>query len=156
MAVPVKLQDLIDGLECQSDEQTSYLDKRTGEVVSIGDEEFDAAEGDEPLDDDPEWQHDAIGIAKEILLDSKDYLELPSKYDIHEYAIMERFGLSLSDERLAERLLGSIRGRGAFRRFKDDVHRYGVADDWYRFRDDAMKRIAIEWCELNKIEFVDE
>jgi hypothetical protein len=155
LAIPVKLRNIVDALECQSDEISSHLDKRTGEIVSITDEEFRAAEGDEPLDDYPAWQHETIAIAKQMLTNPDDYLELPSRYDIDEYGIMKDFCLSLANDRLCERLLQSIRGRGAFRRFKDAVHRHDVADDWYRFRDDALRRIAVEWCEINKIEPVD-
>ncbi|MHC4632348.1 MAG: UPF0158 family protein, partial [Planctomycetota bacterium] len=48
------------------------------------------------------------------------------------------------------------KGRGAFRRFNDAIRDYGIADDWYKYRDDALKEIAIEWCEENGIEFDDK
>jgi hypothetical protein len=38
----------------------------TGEVVYVTTEELGAAEEDAPLEDFPEWQHDAIRIAGEI------------------------------------------------------------------------------------------
>lgn len=44
-------------------------------------------------------------------------------------------------------------GRGAFRRFKDTVHRVGMAEKWYSFQYEAYKRMAIEWCEENRIEY---
>ncbi len=48
MAVRVRLQDVIEGMEFQSDEMTSYLNRKTGQVVTIGDEYFWALEfGDE-------------------------------------------------------------------------------------------------------------
>lgn len=50
MTVQVKLQDIIEGLEFQSDERFSYLNTATGEVVAITDEELRAAEDNEPLD----------------------------------------------------------------------------------------------------------
>ena len=43
MPVPVKLKDLIEGLECQSEEYFSYLNTSTGEVVSVTREELRAA-----------------------------------------------------------------------------------------------------------------
>ena len=39
MAVHVKLKDIIEGLEFQSDESFSYLNTPTGEVVSVTTEE---------------------------------------------------------------------------------------------------------------------
>src|SRR5215813_10363757 len=75
-ALRVKLSDLIEGLEFQSDECFSYLNTTTGEVVSVTTEELRAAEEDEPLEDFPEWQLDAIRIAGEILK-TDHYLPLP-------------------------------------------------------------------------------
>ena len=50
-ALRVKLQDILEGMDFQSDERSSFLNLTTGEVVSITDEELRAAENDEPLED---------------------------------------------------------------------------------------------------------
>src|SRR4030095_2662073 len=107
-------------------------------------EELRAAENDEPLEDFPAWRHDAIRIAREIL-ETEHYLPLPTTFDIHEYSIMERFCLSVNDDDLRDDLCNAIRGRGAFRRFKDRVQVYGMAEDCYRYRDEALREIAIAW-----------
>src|SRR5215475_13767105 len=119
-ALRVKLSDLIEGMDFQSDEYFSYLHTTTGEVVSVTTEELRAAEEDTPLEDFPEWQHDAIHIAKDIV-ETEHYLPLPDRFEMHEYSIMERFCLSVDDEDLRDDLCDAIRGRGAFRRFKDKV-----------------------------------
>ncbi|MHC4632374.1 MAG: UPF0158 family protein [Planctomycetota bacterium] len=136
MAIRVKLDEIIEGLEFQSDESSSFLDKTTGKVVLISEYEMCAAEDDEPDEDSPDWEQDLIGIAKEIIDETGNYIALPTKFDIHEYSIMK--------------------GRGAFRRFNDAIRDYGIADDWYKYRDDALKEIAIEWCKENDIEFDDK
>ena len=153
MAIRVKLDDIIEGLEFQSDERHSFLDKRTGEVVSISDEEMQAAEDDEPIEDFPDWQQDLVRIAKEIVDETGDYIALPTKFDIHEYSIMEKFCLSLNDSEMSDTLYSLIKGSGAFRRFKDAIHEYDIADDWYKYRNDVLKETAIEWCQENGIEF---
>jgi hypothetical protein len=153
MAIRIKLDDIIEGLECQSEESNSYLDKRTGKVILISDEELCAAENDEPIEDFPDWQHDQIKIAKELLAETGDYIGLPSKFDIHEYSIMERFCLSIDDSEISDTLYSLIKGSGAFQRFKNAIHKYDIADDWYEYRDNRLKEIAIEWCEDNGIEF---
>jgi hypothetical protein len=140
-------------MECQSDESHSYLDKRTGTVVSISDEEIQAAEDSEPIEDFPEWQQGLIRIAKKILAETGGYIGLPSKFDIHEYSIMERFCLSIDDSEISDTLYSLIKGRGAFRRFKDALYEYNLSDDWYKYRNNALKEIAIEWCRENDIEF---
>jgi len=54
MAIRVKLNDIIEGLEFQSDESSSLLDKTTGKVVLISDYEMRAAEDDDPIEDFPD------------------------------------------------------------------------------------------------------
>src|SRR5215471_19841180 len=118
MTVQVKLQDILEGMDLQSDEQSSFLNLTTGEVVAITDEELRAAEHDAPLETFPAWQHDAIRIARAIV-ETDHYLPLPDRFEINEYQIMERFCLSVDDEDIRDDLCNAIRGRGAFRYFKD-------------------------------------
>jgi hypothetical protein len=152
MTTQITLTDIIEGLAFQSDDGSSSLNTTTGEVVYISDEELRAAEEETPLDHFPAWQHDAIRIAGEIL-ETDHYLPLPTKFDIHEYRIMERFCYAVDDENMRDDLCNAIRGRGAFRYFKDKIHEYGIADDWYTYRDDALQEIAMAWCEENGIPY---
>jgi hypothetical protein len=154
MAVQVKLKDILEALEFLTDEGASYLNTMTGEVVYVTEEELRAAEEEEPLENFPAWQHDAIRIAGEIL-ETDHYLPLPTKFDIHEYRIMERFCYAVDDEDIRDDLCNAIRGRGAFRYFKDKIHEYGIADDWYTYRDEALREIAIDWCEENGIQYTE-
>jgi uncharacterized protein UPF0158 len=152
MTIQVKLQDILEGMDFQSDERSSFLNLTTGDVVSITDEELRAAENDEPLEDFPEWQHDAIRIARDIV-ETEHYLPLPDRFEINEYRIMERFCLSVEDTDIQGDLCDAIRGRGAFRRFKDSIQAYGIAEAWYRYRDEALREIAVAWCEAHEIPY---
>ena len=153
-ALRVKLSDIVEGMDFQSDERSSFLNLTTGEVVGITDEELRAAENDAPLEDFPGWQHDATRIAGEIL-ETDHYLPLPDRFEINEYSIMERFCLSMDDDDLRDDLCAAIRGRGAFRRFKDRVQMYGIAEAWYRYRDAALREIAVAWCEEHGIPYTE-
>jgi len=153
-ALRVKLSDLIEGMDFQSDECFSYLNTTTGEVVSVTTEELRAAEEDEPLEDFPDWQHDAIRIARDIV-ETEHYLPLPDRFEINEYQIMERFCLSVDDEDMRDDLCDAIRGRGAFRRFKDRLQLYEMAEEWYRYRDVALREMAIAWCEEHGIQYTE-
>jgi hypothetical protein len=154
MTGQVKLQDILEGMDFQSDEQSSFLNLTTGEVVSVTDEELRAAENDEPLEDFPAWQHDAIRIARDIV-ETDHYLPLPDRFEINEYRMMERFCLSIDDDDLRDDLCDAIRGRGAFRRFKDRVQVSGMAEEWYRYRHAALREIAMAWCEAHGIAFTE-
>ena len=153
-ALRVKLSDLIEGMDFQSDECFSYLNTTTGEVVSVTTEELRAAEEDEPLEDFPDWQHDAIRIAEEII-ETDHYLPLPDRFEINEYRMMERFCLSVDDDDMRDDLCDAIRGRGAFHRFKDRMQVYGMAEEWYRYRDAALREIAMAWCEEHGIPYTE-
>jgi hypothetical protein len=155
MAIIVKLDDIIEGLESQSNETSSFLDKRTGEVILMTDYAMRAAEENEPIEDVPDWERELVTIAREIVAGSGQYIQLPTKYDLDEYSIMESFCTSLENQKIGDILYDLISGSGAFRRFKDAVYKYGVEDQWHAYRDNAIKDIAIEWCRQHDIEFED-
>lgn len=153
MVIPIKLSDIIEAMDFQSEESSAYLNKQTGEIANVTEEEFQAAEDEDSLDDYPEWQIDNIKIAMEILDNEEDYIRLPSKYDIHEYEIMENFCHSIKDKKISEALCRAIKGKGAFGRFKNDIHKYELTEEWYEYKDNVLKEIAIEWCKKNQITY---
>jgi hypothetical protein len=68
---------------------------------------------------------------------------------------MERFCRSVDDDDMRDDLCNAIRGRGAFRYFKDRIHVYGIAKKRCRYRDEALKEITIAWCEENEIRYTE-
>jgi Uncharacterised protein family (UPF0158) len=63
------------------------------------------------------------------------------------YQDMADFADQLSDDRAGRRLARAIRGKGAFRRFKDELHEEHpqLLPAWYAFRDGRAHRRAVEW-----------
>jgi len=57
------------------------------------------------------------------------------------------------NEKMRNILYSSLKGKGAFRRFKDTANELGILEDWYKYRDEAIKELAIEWCKENNLEF---
>jgi hypothetical protein len=155
MATEVKLDAIIEALEMADDSIASYLDVETGEVHSITEEEFDLAE-DLPIvsEDLPDWQREAVKLARTIQeQEGKRYLALPDKFDVHEWAIMDRFSETLKDAQTRDDFRGGIRGAGAFRLFKRLLTEYNLWDAWNRFKQVELRQMAIEWCEENDIAF---
>jgi len=153
---PVSLQSVVNEMDVLSDEVTAYINKKTGELYSVSEEDANIVEhGNENDEFIPEWQREILPKVREVL-ESGDFVVLPDKFEIHEYSIMERFCLSLSDEELQDQLLHAIRGSGAFRRFQNAIYRKEIQDDWYRFRDQALKRIAIDFLESEGIAWQDD
>jgi hypothetical protein len=63
------------------------------------------------------------------------------------YQDMADFAEQISDERAGRRLARAIDGRGAFRRFKAELHEEypHLLPAWYAFRDARAKRRVVKW-----------
>lgn len=151
MPLPVSLKVVADELGSITDEHTLYLDKRTGEIVLLSDEEFAIAEEEGDFDV-PEWQEKLILKAREVL-HTAYFVELPNKFDRNDYSIMERFCHSQDNRELSETLESAIRGNGAFRRFQDLIHLHGIENEWYQFENLAHQDIAADWLDANTIPY---
>ena len=154
MSLPVSLRDVVSELDCLSDDWAAYLNRKTGELSTLTEQEYSALETENP-DDLAEWQREELPRWREVV-DSDDWLELPNSFEIHEYSIMERFCQSIEEDDSRRELLDAIRGRGAFRFFKSTIRRMGIEDQWYRYRDQALARIAMDWLEANEIPYRDD
>ena len=155
MNIQVKLKDIIDEMEIQFEESRSLLNIKTGEIVLVTSEDLRAAEDEKPFDHLPGWEQESRMIAIDVVENFENYIELPTKYEVNEYEIMENFCLTVSDQRKQESLLRTIKGKGAFRRFKDKIIDFEMEEQWYSYRDQSFKQIAIEWCQENKINFIE-
>lgn len=152
MSYKIKLDLIIEEMGSQSDEMSSFYNKETREITSVTEEEIRMAEDEVSTEEFPDWLQEAVKVAEEVLYGDV-WIPLPSKFEINEYAIMEDFCLSIRNDRISDIMYDSIKGRGAFRRFKENIGRYNIEDDWYKFQNEAMKTIAIEWCEGNNIDY---
>lgn len=131
----VKLSEVIDALDLTNDEFEYYYNPINGEIFmsNIGDyENLNEDELDELFENS---------------------IMLPTRYDINEYEMMEDFAETIEDIRLQNQLYISLNGSGAFRRFKDTCINFDIINDWYKFRDEKYKEIAINWCKENNIKF---
>lgn len=131
----VKLSEVIDALDFTNDEIEYYYNPDTEEIFMSN-----------------------IGYFEDLNEDELDELfensiMLPTRYDINEYEMMEDFTETISDIRLQNQLYISLNGSGAFRRFKDTCINFDIINNWYKFRDEKYKEIAIDWCKENDIEF---
>jgi hypothetical protein len=148
MALTVQLKDIVEALEMQFDEASSFLDLDTGKVETVSKDLLSEAEesDDDEQPDLPDWQKPEWEIAKRIVSTDR-FKSLPTKYDVHEWEIMREFADSVESGKISEELLRAIHGAGAFRYFKDTLRRRGIEKQWFEFRDEALKTIAREWCE---------
>ena len=69
---------------------------------------------------------------------------------------MEKICLGIQEEELRNKLLGVIRGNGAFRRFKGVIYQRGIEQSWYEYRANALAEIAKDFLDVHKIPYVND
>ncbi len=146
MSTRVQIDAIVEGMQMQSDEMHSFLHRPSGRVVTASDEALAAAESD-----DDDWvTPEELEEARQILSAEDEYLELPDRFEIDEYHMMERFAYGL-DAAERDAALGALHGRRAFRHFKDTVYQLGLEKAWYGFRDECYREVARIWCDEHGI-----
>ncbi len=152
MRPAVKIDDLTDSLAMVSPETTAWLDRKTGRVWILENHVMAVAEGDFIEEEESSDCHeDELAAARILLSESGRGIKLPTAFDFHEYRHMERFIDTLPVSSAADQLWRAIKGRGAFRHFKDTAHRLGVLDAWYAYRDEALRRFMLDWARAHDI-----
>lgn len=151
MSTMISLREIISALESASDDNSSYLDPETGEIIVVTEEERALVE-DECWEEVPAWQRELMPKIR-AALEGDRWLELPDRFDIHEWSMMERFSRVQNIERIRSELLDAIHGAGAFRTFRNAIRRLGLEQSWYQFRDEALADIARTWLEEHKLQY---
>ena len=131
------LNEVAGEFEMISDEHQLFYNKETGEFNFYIDPIYSGLE-----DDFDKFEEDC-------------WIAAPSQHDIGEYDMMVDFADTVTDPRANEFLGVALEGKGAFRRFKDTLHRVGLIEDWYAFKRNAYIDLAREWCEKNGLEYLD-
>ena len=154
MAESVSIKAILEGFESQGDLDIMFVHRETGEVRVMPQDIMGQAEEDDHPDNLPAWQEEMWKEAVEIVA-SDQWLRAPSAFDIHEWQIMRDFAQSVSSAKVRDELSEAIHGRGAFRAFKNTIGRHHLFDDWNEFRENALRDIAIEWCESKDLTWRD-
>src|SRR5215212_6982787 len=116
-------------VERNSPDTDSYLDLTTGRVLTI-------------TSGDPEAAINRQTVSENI----RNFLRVEPASSREQYRWMERFVGSVADEQLRERLIISIDGKGAFRRFKDVLLAYPAERErWFSYRADLLHWHIRNW-----------
>src|SRR6267143_2564915 len=153
MDAVVSLNDVVEAMDLPNEESTSYLNPKTGAIVTVTDEDRRLVE-DQDVDEQElaDWERETVAQVR-AALESGDFLPMSDTFEIHEWAIMERFSNSQRSAARREELLDAIHGAGAFRSFRSAIRRLGIEDDWFRFRQSAFEEIAKDWLKAHDISF---
>lgn len=85
--------------------------------------------------------------------EEETYYYLPSSYVFHDSELIEEYIARIKNENIREELEVAFYGKGKYRRFKEILSGYKIEDEYYNFREEYLKNMAIEWCEKNNIEY---
>lgn len=138
----IRLSQVVDAIESASEEFEYLYDTETGETVFLANESITGIDNEE--------------LADLIENSGNRFLRFPTKYDIHEYRIMENFVYSLPAGATRQELVTAICGRGAFRRFRQGIRYHQIEQQWYVFQAQAYREIAIGWCQDESLEYEDD
>ncbi len=134
--IPVNWPELETAFERNGSEIESFLDTRTGDVVSVVEDALDHTEQRAKVQASPE-----------------SYVRVEPAASREQYRWMERFVGMVSDPTLRERLIIAIDGKGAFRRFKDVLVAYPAERErWFSFRGDLLHWHIQKWMEREQLE----
>jgi hypothetical protein len=123
------LDEIATALQDQTDYEHFHLvDPRTGEIAFWTQD--GGIDGEHPVD-----------------LDDLDLIAIHPLPSYVWYEDMADFAEGISDEQAGRRLARALRGKGAFRRFRDELHEEypELLEVWYEFRDIRAQRRAVEW-----------
>jgi hypothetical protein len=127
--IPIDWDALETAVERNAPDTESFLDLSSGQVVTI-------------VAGDPEAALRRKKVAESI----ESFLRIEPASSREQYRWMERFVASVPDDALRERLIISIDGKGAFRRFKDVLLAYPAERErWFSYRADLLHWHIHNW-----------
>ncbi len=170
------LSELAEAFEDASQEIDRFLDLETGQVIMITDETREelnkiyaqvygkGGEEKTPFDEAlrwrnlPDWEQALLVEADQVEQGfGERYIRVPQADSRAAYQDMEAFIETVADPRLANLLEYAIRGRGAFRRFKDVLADHPPdRERWFVFKGQQLRLRVLEWLAEEEIEAIDE
>ena len=141
---PIRLELDWDALEVSvernASDTESFLDLASGKVITIV-----AGDVEAPL------------RRQQVTENLRAFLRVEPASSREQYRWMERFVGSVADESLRERLIMSIDGKGAFRRFKDVLLAYPAERErWFAYRAELLHWHIHNWLGEHDIEGIGE
>jgi Uncharacterised protein family (UPF0158) len=138
--IPLDWDALETAVERNAPDTESFLDRSNGQVITV-------------VTGDPEAPLRKRQIAENI----QTFVRVEPASSREQYRWMERFVSSVSDPALRERLIISIDGKGAFRRFKDVLLAYPAERErWFSYRSDLLHWHIHNWLKESGIEAAEE
>ncbi len=138
--VDVPIRELLRVFEFSSDEMTYYLNIETGKVAMYS----NLSGGFDECGNEIKDRH---------AFASKKYVEISGTHSYEVFRDMERFIETLENPPLKEKLSALLKGRGAFRNFKELLANHQEEQNqWLNFRKKCLLQRIYDWLNDNDLE----
>lgn len=150
-----------------------YLDMKTGKVIPLAEDLMGNALGhlyNEVPDDDldtevlydselntstelPNDMYDSLETALAVLPRTDRYIRIPERDRAEAFETMKSFAKEHENNEYKSNLLRSLKGAGAFRKFKDTLKVFPKErKEWNRYNAKQMRKVIKEWLGSNGIQ----
>lgn len=154
----VYLKDVIESIELENELLNHFYNKKTGVIIYREDfstSAYSAADINR-IDEFEEWEKELILNLQDLKENPEDYIQLPQKNEGDELKMMIDFCNSFSDISLENNLdKDSSDEKVKLQQVKKIIQDKELINEWYDYRDDTEREIAIKWCNDNNIEYIE-
>lgn len=133
----IRIEEIINAIATSAKDTEYYYDTETGDLEMTIDGEI-------------------LGNRDIDLNDDERYIRLPDRYELDEQKMVTDFARHADDPVLRAKLLQVISQDDSLNLFRETVQALNVSVHWDHYREAAFRKVAMEWCDYNGIEYVDE
>lgn len=153
----VNLNDVIECIEFENENLNHFYNKNTGVIIykeSPETSNYSAADYSR-INEFEDWERELIESLYDLENNPNDYIKLPGEDEINELNILINFCNSFSDISIDDILNKSIDDIKKIQKIKNIIEEKHMLNDWYEYREQSEKQIAIDWCNDNNIEYIE-
>ncbi len=144
MVTSVNIDKLIEGVIAQNNQNSAYFNTEDGTLVILTEDEMELAKVHTPVGEVPEREQEHY-LTAERVLNSETWILLPQLGNGKCTEILVNFlqGNNISDIPATNDKLALL----------EYVRQNNMESNWKSFFNDYLRKLCIEWCTTNKIEY---
>ena len=136
----VNLKVVIECIEFENENLNHFYNKNTGIIIYKESSE--------------DWERELIEYLYDLENNPQDYIKLPKTDEINELNMMIDFCNSFSDFSIHDIINKNINDIKKIIEMKKIIQVKNLLSEWYDYREQSEKQIAIDWCNHNNIEYI--
>ena len=153
----VNISDVIECIEFENENLNHYYNKNTGIIIykeSSETSNYSAADYNR-INEFEEWERELIESLYDLENNPDNYIKLPGEDEISELNMMINFCNSFNDFSIDDIVNKNTDDIKKIQKIKKLIEEKNMLNDWYDFREQTEKQIAIDWCNKNNIEYIE-